>query len=207
MIQTLLHITVALGVLLTSLTLAGCSARAPYVGARETVAGYQVRDVSVTLEIEVEDGWGWLPRLDLEDDDAFNQRVAGSLEEILEQQVESSLPGTTPADILIVLDRITIASGVARTLGVGAALPSDSELGGTVQVVDASSGLVVAATRIAAETSSQDGFNLPGLRAGSFSISSAVASLISRAVKSALSDEVQTIVQRFGERLKLWLEN
>lgn len=167
----------------------GC-ASAPPKGVSEKVADYHLNTTKVSFADSID--LGIFPRLDNEDDADFVKRVVASLEATTNKMIKSSLTGPNPADVLITISTVVVSSGVGRALG-----GHDSKVEGIVEVIDISSGDVIARKFISAkDKASNMGGNVGGF-----------ISLIINTVDGIAGDEVEAVGEAFAEAVKLWLDN
>ena len=167
----------------------GCATQAPPgSGMRDQLQDYRIANVEVSFFDEVDLGsiFGTtIPRIDLETDEEFADRVAEAMESSIIEDVGSSLPGQQPVDLRVRIETMEIASGVGRAL-----FASSSELTGVVALVEPSTDRTVAETVITAREEAMGG-NLGAL------VNAAVAVTTSR---------VDNIVEEFSLEIKAWLE-
>ena len=175
-------------VLSLAILAAGC-AHAGVSGVHEQLMDYRIASVEVSFYDEVDLGSIFgvaIPRLDLETDEEFAERVAGTLEATLQEQLKDSLPGQRPIDLRVRIETMQISSGVGRAL-----LGSSSELTGSVALVEPATDETVAGTVITAREKAMGGN---------------IGVLVNMAV-AATSSRVDKIVERFSGEIEKWLEN
>ena len=173
--------------LLMAVFFAGC-APSEFTGVNHLLRDYHVKDVRVSFADKID--MGTFERLDNEDDKDFVERVRASIEKTVRESIMSSLNGPKPADIVITLTEIDVASGVGRALG------HHSSIIGIVEIVDADSGGVIVEKVITGEDRATElGGNVGSLM-----------SLISNVADAATTDRVADAVSDFSINLRDWIE-
>ena len=177
-----------LGVLLMAVFFAGC-ATSKLSGVNDLLREYHVKDIRVSFADKVD--MGVFERLDNEEDKDFVERVGASIEKTVHESIMSSLDGPKPANIVITLTEVDIASGVGRAL-----TSHDSSITGIVEILDANSSAVLAERVIKGQDSSVHMGGNVGV----------LISIISNVADAATTDRVAEVVNDFSIKLRDWIE-
>lgn len=168
--------------------LAGCATSQPS-GVNHLLQEYHINDVRVSFADKVD--LGVFERMDNEENKDFVERVGASIEKTVHESISSSLSGTKPANVVITLTEVDIASGVGRALG-----GQNSSVTGIVKIIDANSSNVLAERVITGkDRSTPIGGNIGSL-----------ISLASDIVDAATTDRVAEVVSDFSITLSDWIK-
>ena len=174
---------------LLAFVIAGC-ATTQQMGASDQVYGYSLVEVDVTVS---EDAYtGMFERLDDLEDDEFAAEVQTKLEAALNDAIRPSFSGDMPAQVLVHVDEMAIASGAGRAL-----LGNESHIGAYVRVIDVTANATIA-ERHFREGDKDVSFG------GNLGVLVEVAKNVGDA---AANDRVDSVAQEFARAVKGWLEN
>ncbi len=184
MTRNWLNLTVAV---LFAVLLTGCMTT--QAGISDQVRGYTLASVDVTVDENVRTGV--FERLDDIDDKEFAQQFEQQLETAMYGTLESSFSGDQPVHMSVHVDEMNIASDAGRAL-----LGSESYIGATVSVLDATTGDVIA-ERYFREQEKDVSFT------GNLGI---LIEITKNVIDAGSNDMLDDAAQELAEAVKVWLD-
>lgn len=186
MSRTVRTVTVLLAI---GFLLAGCLTTTPK-GASNQVRNYSLAKLDVTIAEDV--NTGLFERMDDIDDQEFARQFEERLEAALTESLAPALSGKRPAEVLVRVDEMDIASEAGRALS-----GSQSFIGARVRILDAANGETIA-ERHFKESEKQHSFT------GNIGI---LVEITKNLVDAAQNDMLEDAVQDFAEAVRTWLES
>jgi hypothetical protein len=181
-------------VLLGALLLASCAGTpGPAVG----IAGdpYEIAEVDVVIAKNVSYGADMI-------DGSSPQEYAKKLQVALKQRLSAELvqpkSGKKPAKLEVVLDRVSLSSGIGRAL-----LKTESQIGGYVTLSDKRSKAIIA--RLDQLYVDDDSLRVYGGGSGGAGAILAMGALAANVVQSGDDTRINSVVDPFTKQVKAWL--
>ncbi len=184
----------AAAVLLGALLLASCAGTpAPVVG----IAGdpYEIAEVDVVIAKDVNYG---ADMIDGSSPQEYAKRLRLALKRRLSAELVQRKPGKKQAKLEVVLDKISLSSGVGRAL-----LKSESQIGGYVTLSDKRTRAVIAT--LDPLYVNDDSLRVYGGGSGSAGAILAFGALAANVVQSGDDSRISSVVDPFTARIKAWL--
>jgi len=181
---------------LGALLLASCA------GTPEPVAGlaadpYDIAEVDVHISKNVNYGAASL-------DGSSQQELAKKVQTALKQRLTAELvPAKSqkkPARLEVILDKINMSSALGRTL---LTLDGTSQIGGDLILKDRRTGTIIASRP--ALYAVDDSTKVSGGGSGGIGAAFAVAAMAANAAQSSDEDRINSVIDPFTAKVKLWL--
>ena len=168
------------------LLLMGCAAKT--AGVSFLVEGYGPGKVEVSVHENPETGA--FSRIDNLTDEEFAAEVIAATEAKLGEALSVALTGVKPLNLVVVIDKMDIASGIGRALG-----GNNSFMAGQVALVDAATNEAIAVKYFDVK---ENNVSFDGNLGFLIQITKNIA-------ESVASSRVETIVEVFAEEVSEWL--
>ena len=184
----------AAALLLGTLLLASCAGTpAPVVGVASDP--YEIAEVDVVIAKNVSYG---ADMIDGSSPQEYAKRLQVALKKKLSTELVQPKSGKKPARLEVVLDRVSLSSGIGRAL-----LKTESQIGGYVPLADKRTKAVIG--RLDQLYVDDDSLRVYGGGGGAAGGILAIGALAANAVQSGDESRIGSVVDPFTAQVKAWL--